>query len=322
MVITFVFLMNKHWSFKDPAYSRQQVVRYSLVITFDYFFSVFAMYLFSRILNFDYRLVRLGSIAVAVSWNFFLYKYWVYAAVKAQYPSPYEKIKNLGGWLTAGEAELLYLLSQKTKGLGRIVEIGSWKGRSTICLAEGAKIAGQEKIIAIDPHKGSSEHQQEEIKADTFAEFTKNIAEASVADYVEPKVMTSKEAAVSFSDPVELCFIDGAHEYEFVKEDCDLWFPKIINGGIIAFHDTISWPGPKKVVEENIFKAPNIRKAGFVDSISYGTKVEKNNFFDRARNRYILFLKNFFEVARKIKKRFNFLTPLTPLARKIFQQFQ
>jgi MMP 1-O-methyltransferase len=234
----------------------------------------------------------------------------------------YEKIKNIDGWLTPGESNLLYSLAKKTAGQGRIVEIGSWKGRSTICLAAGAKEAGRGKIIAIDPFIGSSEHQRQDPDVNTLAEFKTNIANAGIAEMVEPKVMTSREAAAAFTEPVELCFIDGAHEYEFVKEDYDLWFPKIVEGGVVAFHDTISWPGPKKVVAENIFKARTIKHAGFIDSISYGTKVARNNFFDRFRNRYILFLKNSFEFIRKIKKRAKFSNFLTPLVRKIFRAIQ
>jgi predicted O-methyltransferase YrrM len=234
----------------------------------------------------------------------------------------YEKIKNLDGWLTHDEANLLYKLAKKTNSRGRIVEIGSWKGRSTICLAAGAREAGNEKIVAIDPHIGSSEHQQKNPGINTLAEFKTNITAAGVAEIINLKVMTSHDAASKFTDPVELCFIDGAHEYAYVKEDYDLWFPKIIIGGVIAFHDTIAWPGPKKVVAENIFKARNIRNTGFRDSISFGTKVEKNNIFDQLRNRYILFLKNSFEFSRKIKKRAKFLKFFTPLVRKIFNQCQ
>jgi MMP 1-O-methyltransferase len=234
----------------------------------------------------------------------------------------YEKIKNIEGWLTPGEANLLYSLAKKTKGKGRIVEIGSWKGRSTVCLASGAKETGVGKVVAIDPHLGSSEHQRQDPTINTLAEFKNNIAAAGLTEAVDLEVMTSAAAAAAFAEPVELCFIDGAHEYEFVKEDYDLWFPKIVDGGVIAFHDTIRWPGPKKVVAENIFQSKKISHAGFIDSISYGTKVAENNSFDRLRNRYILCLKDSFEQFRQIKKRFKFLGFLTPLIRRIFKSIQ
>ncbi|MDD5528123.1 MAG: GtrA family protein [Patescibacteria group bacterium] len=88
VVLIFVFLANKYWSFKGTALSRGQIIRFAIVVTFDYFFAVAAMYVFNHRLNFDYRLVRLGSIALAVSWNFFLYKYWVYAVEAEIAPPP------------------------------------------------------------------------------------------------------------------------------------------------------------------------------------------------------------------------------------------
>jgi len=230
----------------------------------------------------------------------------------------YNKIKDLEGWLTINEAYLLYSLAKKTRGRGKVVEIGSWKGRSTICLAQGLKDnRTDEKIYAIDPHIGSSEHQGKG-KINTFAEFKKNIKEAGVASVIKSIVKTSHEASKKFNDPVEFIFIDGAHEYEYVKEDFDDWFPKIVNGGIMAFHDTIVWPGPKEVVKDKIFKSKRFKKVGFIDSIVYGTKTEKNNLIDRIRNRYILFLKDLFEFLRIIK----FLRPFKKIGKKIMRVLQ
>lgn len=81
VVLIFVFLLNKYWSFRGTALSHRQIIRFGIVVVFDYFFAVSAMYVFNHLLKFDYRLVRLASIAVAVSWNFFLYKYWVYVNI-------------------------------------------------------------------------------------------------------------------------------------------------------------------------------------------------------------------------------------------------
>jgi putative flippase GtrA len=86
LLIFYVFYMNKHWSFKEKGGTRRQMMRFSVVVAFNYCFSVAAMYAFNHKLNFDYRLVRLASIALAVCWNFFLYKYWVYASDKEQLP--------------------------------------------------------------------------------------------------------------------------------------------------------------------------------------------------------------------------------------------
>jgi dolichol-phosphate mannosyltransferase len=86
IVLVYVFLLNKYWSFKGTSWSHRQVIRFAIVVIFDYLFAVAAMYVFNHQLNFDYRLVRLASIALAVSWNFFLYKYWVYADLQPAAP--------------------------------------------------------------------------------------------------------------------------------------------------------------------------------------------------------------------------------------------
>lgn len=48
-------------------------------------------------------------------------------------------VERVDGWLTHGEGGLLYNLAKNCKGNGVIVEIGSWKGKSTIWLGAGSK---------------------------------------------------------------------------------------------------------------------------------------------------------------------------------------
>jgi len=55
--------------------------------------------------------------------------------------------------LTAAEVECLFKLGQFNERAGVIVEIGSWKGKSTVALARGASRVHSEKIYAIDPHE-------------------------------------------------------------------------------------------------------------------------------------------------------------------------
>jgi putative flippase GtrA len=76
--ISFIFLANKYWSFDSRQQTKKQVLRYLVVLSFNYVYAIVMMYLFNSIWGFDYRLVRLGTIALMVTWNFFLYKYFIY----------------------------------------------------------------------------------------------------------------------------------------------------------------------------------------------------------------------------------------------------
>lgn len=176
---------------------------------------------------------------------------------------------NIDGWLTEKESELLYNLAKKCQGKGSIVEIGSWKGKSTIFLGQGSKDGKQSKIYAIDPHTGSPEHKNAYGRVWTFEKFKDNIKNARVDDLIIPIVKTSEDAVRDFNEPIELIFIDGAHEFESVKLDFEIWFPKVIKAGIMAFHDAIGYPktGPGKVIEQYVFKSNNFRNMKIVDSI-------------------------------------------------------
>ncbi len=79
VVLVYVFFTNKHWSFRNGDLPHKQMVRFVTLALYNYFFSVSIMYIFNhRLFSFDYRLVRIVTIAAMVPWNFFLYKYWVY----------------------------------------------------------------------------------------------------------------------------------------------------------------------------------------------------------------------------------------------------
>ncbi len=194
------------------------------------------------------------------------------------------------GWLTAEEGELLYRLARACTGNGVIVEIGSFKGKSTIWLAKGSLAGVGTSVVAVDPHTGSEEHQHGSASLWTYDEFLANLHRAGVADVVKPVVATSAEAAAYFDQLVELLFIDGDHRYEMVRQDFDLWFPKLIEGGYLLMHDTIRWAGPRRVARDSIYRSRNFRHVGFVHSITFGQKVTENTPADRWRNRYLLVL--------------------------------
>jgi MMP 1-O-methyltransferase len=199
-------------------------------------------------------------------------------------------VQALDGWLNPKEGRLLFRLARNCKGRGAIVEIGSWKGKSTICLAHGSTAGSHAKIHAIDPHTGSPEHAEHFGQVWTFEEFKQNIANAGVQHLVVPHVDFSTAVARVFDEPVEFIFVDGLHEYEGVRDDFEAWFPKVLDGGTMAFHDSTCWPGVFKVVGDRVFKSRHFRKVRFVRSIVYGQKVGQNTFRERCGNRVMWWL--------------------------------
>jgi MMP 1-O-methyltransferase len=202
-----------------------------------------------------------------------------------------EAADDAGGWLSDIEGSVLYALAQMCAGRGVIVEIGSYKGKSTIYLGKGSMAGKNVKIYAIDPHR--EPFQSKEDATGTYEKFKRNIENAQLGGLVNPIVGTSTEAAPLISEPCELLLIDGCHKYNYVKTDFDTWFPKVIDGGIIAFHDTLSG-GPRKVVKESLYRSKTFRKIGFAGSLTFGEKTEANSILERLKNRYVFVIGSFY----------------------------
>lgn len=147
-----------------------------------------------------------------------------------------------GGWCRTDEQDLLYRLARDGPGAGAVVEIGSWQGLSTICLAAGSKRRGREPVTAIDP-----------FEVVPLAGFTANIARAGLGDWVRPVVGLSYQVAATWGGvPIRLLYVDGNHDYEAVCRDYADWAPWVIPGGLIAFHDAVEpgYPGVSRALDE------------------------------------------------------------------------
>lgn len=139
-----------------------------------------------------------------------------------------------------------------------IVEIGSYCGSGTLIINEiftNSKIYcvdGWEKYIescsVYDIEKQGIELQEAE---NLFDQRTKNI----------PNIIKNKRFSLEFVNDVEnnsvdLIYIDGNHDYEFVKNDLIAWLPKIKLGGVIGGHDW-GWLTVQKAILEVFGKPPN-----------------------------------------------------------------
>ena len=156
---------------------------------------------------------------------------------------------SIVGWMSGDELNFLYKSAKKMKS---IVEIGSYKGRSTLALLEGCKGT----VVAIDTWLGSPGLNMDGTEYDTFLENTKDY------DNLEILKKDSVDAAENI-DEVDMVFIDGEHTYEGVKRDIEAWLPKTKK--LICGHDhDDEFPGIIKAVAEMIGEVD-----GVVDSIWY-----------------------------------------------------
>jgi MMP 1-O-methyltransferase len=211
-------------------------------------------------------------------------------------------VYTVPGMLTLDEVDCLYRLGQINQCHGVIVEIGSWQGKSTIALAFGAAKAHREKIYAIDPH---AIQREEGYLEDTRSAFMANIRRAGVDGQVIPMIMTSKEAARHWSQPIRLLWIDGDHRYESVKQDFLLWEPFVVDRGIIAMHDTIRKEGPKKVLWENVFRSCRFQEIAIVDNITAARKVRKTSLLATLRKWSTIVFRGIYIGARKSRLPFS-----------------
>ena len=209
-------------------------------------------------------------------------------------------IEKVDGWLTESEIKYLYSLACRGPGQGALVEIGSWKGKSTIILASGSRAVGREKVYAIDHHKGGLDQDQLGYEGvNTEAEFRQNIKAAGIEDHVIPMVMKSEEAIRGWEKPIRLLWIDGDHHYETVKNDFLLWEPYVITGGVIAFHDTYAWEGPRRVVEEHFLRSDRFSILGFVDSITAVKKTRRLSTRDKIKRKIFLAIRHLYILGRQ-----------------------
>jgi mannosyltransferase OCH1-like enzyme/glycosyltransferase involved in cell wall biosynthesis len=164
------------------------------------------------------------------------------------YPRDYEyKDQGIEGWMSIGELNWLY---QRAKEVGSVLELGSWKGRSTHALLSGCKGT----VTCVDTFRGSVDPRDQTnamAKAeDIFATFTKNVGHFKNLEVLR---MTSREAAAKCAAEGRrfgMVFIDAGHTKEEVKEDIGLW--RDMADVVLSGHDYLpgTWMGVCEAVDE------------------------------------------------------------------------
>jgi predicted O-methyltransferase YrrM len=153
--------------------------------------------------------------------------------------------RNADGWFNY-EGFYGDILNKLKDGYS-IAEVGIYKGRSILFLAEGIKDRNLKvTLYGIDSFKGSPEIKDtpEQIESAYYANIE------PLKDYITTIALPSLEAVKQFEDEsLDFVYIDAAHDYDNVKADILAWKPKVKKGGILAGHDYVH-PPVKRAVDE------------------------------------------------------------------------
>lgn len=157
------------------------------------------------------------------------------------------------GFMPADEGLALFDAAAEFLGDGVAVEIGSYCGKSTVYLGAAARATGG-RVVTIDHHHGSEEHQQgweyhdkslvdpSTGSLDTLSRFRRTIGGAGLDDVVIAVVGRSSEVAAIWRQPVTVLFVDGGHTDEAAAADYEGWAPWIAVGGALLIHDVFPDP--------------------------------------------------------------------------------
>lgn len=132
--------------------------------------------------------------------------------------------QEIPGWLSEAEGRKLAELSAGK----RVLEIGSYEGRSTVCIAQTAAA-----VECIDPFDGRGTPDQR----DTLACFCANVQTYGLTGKVRLHIGTTEDVTAQVEAGFDLAFIDGAHDFASVQEDINAALRLLAPAGLLAFHD-------------------------------------------------------------------------------------
>ncbi len=184
--------------------------------------------------------------------------------------------EDLQGW--GGHKEFLGKMIEISRPT-RIIEVGSWKGKSAIAMAEAClhlhRFETQEsrrspyqlgEIVCVDTWLGATEFvgrpnddPKRGLRKDfgypsIYYQFMANVFRARQHDMITPFPQTSVNAArflKKYNIKADLIYIDGSHEYDDVKQDLEMYYELLNENGLIFGDDYCEyWGGVIKAVNE------------------------------------------------------------------------
>jgi len=129
-----------------------------------------------------------------------------------------------------------------------IVEVGVWKGASTLHMAEEMwRLGIPGVVLAVDTFQGSAEHWLGEHKVpmrdgkpSLYETFIENVRLMGLEEWIVPLPIDSINAAMVLTGlgvSVDMIHLDAAHDAMSVSMDLQAWWPLLRSGGVLIGDD-------------------------------------------------------------------------------------
>lgn len=186
---------------------------------------------------------------------------------------------DLQGW--NGNSEVFRKLIEEVEPKN-IIEVGSWKGQSSINMANIIKsLSLNTKITCVDTWLGAQEfwgflnNEERNLSLKNgyptvYYQFLSNVVHTNNQEIILPFPATSRIAFYHFQAnriSADMIYIDASHDYEDVRDDIYSYYNLLNNGGVIFGDDFHAWPGVNRAVQE------------FVQQNSLNLEIFENNFW-------------------------------------------
>jgi hypothetical protein len=137
------------------------------------------------------------------------------------------------GWLTEAQARRLWTEAGALPDGALVVEIGSHQGRSTVVLA--CAVRGRGSVVAIDPFVAGPMFGGRP----TRDVFEANVSSYGLADTVRLVADYSTAVRPTWTEPIDLLYVDGKHDYWTCSDDLR-WAEHLRGAGTVLVHDAFS----------------------------------------------------------------------------------
>jgi predicted O-methyltransferase YrrM len=161
---------------------------------------------------------------------------------------------NTASMITPLEGEVFYEELIKLPQKGAMLEIGTGYGHSATFFS---RVKPDWIVFTVDFYGEYYEviHGKKVVLNDMFdvAKYFETWGASNILQII------GDSTKIPWNIPIDAIFIDGNHDYEFVKSDFERFSPFLKKGGVILFHDA-NWDGVKQLLDEIGAEIPEDKK--------------------------------------------------------------